>query len=228
MRKRFLIISPHPDDAELGIAGTMIKLKEKGHKVFIVDLTSGEPTPYGNEEKRKKETLQSNKILKIDERINLGLENRYLFHNKNACLLLAEKIRIFKPDILFCPYPEDAHPDHIACTKITEAARFYARFTKIELKGTPHYPFYLFYYFCVHLRMIPNITFFVDISQQFREKIKTIRCYRSQFIENPKNRFVFDYTETQNRYFGMLIRSNYAEAIYSQEVIKIDDLSSFL
>ncbi len=72
MEKKFLIVSPHPDDAELGMGGTIITAKQKGHKVFIVDLTSGEPTPYGTEEKRKKETCNASKVLGIDDRTNLG------------------------------------------------------------------------------------------------------------------------------------------------------------
>lgn len=228
MKKKFLFISPHPDDAELAIGGTIIKLKQQGHKVFIIDLTSGEPTPFGSEAKRKKETEKATKILGADKRVNLGLTNRYLFDSKEARLMLAEKVRIFKPDILFCPYPDDAHPDHIAASNISESARFYAKYTKVKLKGKPHYPYYLFYYFCTHLRIVPKISFLVDISGQFKKKEKAIRSYRSQFIDNPKNRFVFDYIESQNRYFGNLVRCKYAEGLYSKETIKLDDLKNTL
>lgn len=228
MEKRFLIVSPHPDDAELGMGGTILNAKQKGHKVFIVDLTSGEPTPFGTEEKRRKETFEASKVLQIDDRANLGLDNRYLFDTRESRLLLAEKIRGYKPDILFCPYPEDAHPDHTAATHITESARFYAKFTKVALSGDPYYPPYLYYYFCSHLRTLPQFSFLMDISQQFKDKIRAIQCYESQFVENPKNQFVFDYIEMQNRYLGMLIQTEYAEAMYAKEAIKISDLSDLL
>ena len=228
VKKTFLVVAPHPDDAELGLGGTILKLKEQGHTVFIVDLTSGEPTPYGTEEKRKKETDQASKVLRIDGRINLGLPNRYLFDGKDGRLLLAEQIRLLKPDILLCPYPIDAHPDHVAASKITEGARFYAKYTHVALRGEPHYPFYLFYYFCFHLRIVPEISFLVDISRQFQQKIEAVRCYSSQFIDNPQNRFVIDYIETQNKTSGKLIHTDYAEALYSREAIKIDDLSDLL
>ncbi len=228
MGKRFLVVSPHPDDAELGLGGTIIKLKKEGHRVYIVDLTSGEPTPFGTEKKRKQETLEANKVLKVDKRINLGLKNRHLFDHKEARMLLAEQIRTFKPDILFSPSLQDAHPDHVAARKITEAGRFYAKYTKIKLKGSPHYPRYLFYYFCSHLRMVPQISFLVDISRSFQQKMKAIKCYRSQFTDNPKNRFVFDYIKEQNRYLGRLISCDYAEAVFSKEAIKITDLSALL
>ncbi len=228
MKKRFLIVSPHPDDAELALGGMIIKLRQQGHKVFLVDMTNGEPTPYGTPEKRKRETDQANRILRPERRVNLGLENRYLFDTKTARLLLAEKIRQFRPDILFCPYPEDAHPDHMATTKIAECARFYAKFTKIKVRGKPHYPFYLFYFFCSHLRRVPRVSFLIDISDQFKAKMKAVRCYRSQFIANPNSRYVLEYIESQNKYLGKLIRSNYAEAIYSREVIKVNNMVNIL
>ncbi|MFC1548615.1 PIG-L family deacetylase [Candidatus Omnitrophota bacterium] len=225
MKKRFLVISPHPDDAELAMGGTILRLKSKGHKVFMVDLTSGEPTPYGSKEKRKKETQMSTKVLKVDERVNLGLENRYLFDNKEARLLLAEKIRKYKPDVMFVPYPEDAHPDHSSCTNIAEAARFYAKFTKVALKGKPYYTPRLYYFFCTHLRIIPEISFLIDISKHFKGKFRAIKCYRSQFVVNPKGRFIFDYIEAQNNYYGKLISCKYAEGFFAKEMIKTDDLS---
>ncbi|MGA1796924.1 MAG: PIG-L family deacetylase [bacterium] len=228
MGKRFMIVSPHPDDAELGMGGAIINAASKGHAVSIVDLTSGEPTPYGSEEKRKGEAQEADGILQISERVNLGLENRYLFDGKEARCALAERIRLFRPDILFCPYPEDAHPDHRAATRITEAARFYAKFTKVSLKGDPLYPPHLFYYFCSHLRIMPQFSFLADITEQFMEKMRAIRCYRSQFVDNPKNAFVFDYIEMQNRYLGMLIQTGYAEAIYSREPLRVDDMADVI
>ena len=226
-KKRFLVVSPHPDDSELGIGGTIIKLKEGGHKVFMVDLTSGEPTPCGTEEKRRKETANSTGVLGVDERVNLDLENRYLFDDKEARLALAERIRKYKPDFIFTPYYEDAHPDHLAATKITEAARFYAKFTKVKLKGSPHYTKYLFYFFTSHLRIMPKVSFLVDTSKQFRKKMKAVTCYKSQFIDNRKNKVIFDYIETQNKYLGKLIGCDFAEALYSKEMFRIEDISVF-
>ncbi|MBN1521192.1 MAG: PIG-L family deacetylase [Candidatus Aureabacteria bacterium] len=227
-RKRFLFVSPHPDDAELAIGGTILKLKKQGHKVFLADLTSGEPTPYGTEEKRKKESMAADRILKIDRRYNLRLENRYLFDDLRARRLLAEKIRLIRPDILFCPFDADAHPDHVSASRIAEAARFYAKFSKVRMKGKPHYPPLLLYFFPSHLRVFPKASFFVDISLEFKAKMKAVRAYRSQFVDNPNNRFVFDYIESMNEYFGHLIRSRYAEPLFSREVLKLDDLSSLL
>ena len=47
-----LVVAPHPDDAELGMAGTLMRAKDEGMQVGILDLTNGEPTPYGTPEIR--------------------------------------------------------------------------------------------------------------------------------------------------------------------------------
>ena len=224
VKKRFLVVSPHPDDAELGLGGTILKWKKAGHEVCVVDLTSGEPTPFGTAEKRKEETKAASEILEIDQRVNLDLPNRYLPDGKENRLLLAEQIRLFRPDALFCPFPEDAHPDHTASARLTEGARFYAKYTGLDLKGEPHYPFQLFYYFCLHLRMMPPFSFLIDISNEFDSKIEAVRCYRSQFIDNPNNRFVFEVLEAQNRHFGSLIRKKYAEPLFTREALQGDAL----
>src|SRR5579883_2077434 len=74
----YLIIAAHPDDAELGAGGTILALKAQGARVGVLDLTSGEPTPFGSLELRQRETAAASAILKLDWRGNLGLPNRAL------------------------------------------------------------------------------------------------------------------------------------------------------
>ncbi|MGQ9616360.1 MAG: bacillithiol biosynthesis deacetylase BshB1 [Spirochaetota bacterium] len=228
MKERIMVISPHPDDAELGMGGTIFVLKKLGYEVYIVDLTSGEPTPYGSEEKRKKETEEATHLMEIDERLNLGLPNRYLFDSKEARLMLAEKIRAFRPEILFCPHPEDAHPDHTAASLITTGARFYAKYTGISFEGESHYTPRLFFYFCSHLKKSDTFSFLVDTADQFDKKIAALKCYASQFIDNPKNRSVFEYIERRDSYFGSLIGKRYAEPFLSLEALGVVDPCCFL
>ena len=227
MKKKFLVVSPHPDDAELGIGGSIIKLRKKGHKVYIVDLTSGEPTPCGTEEKRKKETDKATKVLDLNGRFNLGLENRYLFDSKEARMLLAERIRLLKPDVMLVPHSLDAHPDHVATSKIAEGARFYAKYTKTKMKGAPHYTRNLFYYFASHLRKLPEVSFLVDTTDAFKAKMRAVACYRSQFVDYKKNSSIFDYIEFQNKYLGALIGAKYAEALCLKEMFSIEEISPF-
>src|SRR6476619_4070388 len=92
-----LVIAPHPDDAELGAAGAILKFKEEGAKVGVLDLTSGEPTPFGSVEKRIAETAAATKILGLDWRENLGLPNRSLEATLEGRRELAIVIRRTRP-----------------------------------------------------------------------------------------------------------------------------------
>src|SRR5207237_3758974 len=130
-----LVIAPHPDDAELGAAGAILKFKDEGAQVGVLDLTSGEPTPFGSLEKRAAETAAATKILGLDWRENLGLPNRSLEPTLDARRELAIVIRRTRPKWLFAPYWIDAHPDHVAATQLVEAARVWAKLSKTDMPG---------------------------------------------------------------------------------------------
>jgi LmbE family N-acetylglucosaminyl deacetylase len=206
----------------------MLRLGELGHRVVAIDLTSGEPTPFGSVEKRQRETEEASKVLGIEERLNLQLPNRYLFDSKDARLLLAERIRIVRPDAVFSPLSEDAHPDHIAAHSLCTGARFYAKYTKLSLEGDPWYVKRIFHYSCSHLRVMPKYSFLVDISKHFEKKMEAAGCYRSQFIDNPNNRSVFDLVRRRDSYFGSLIDVAYAEPLFSMEALGVTDPACFL
>ena len=84
----------------------------------------------------------------------------------------------------FVPYPLDAHPDHVAVSRICEDARFDAKLTHSDIPGKPCYPKRIIYYFCTHLRMNFTPNFCIDISDTSEKKIEAVRCYQSQFVGN--------------------------------------------
>ena len=136
----YLVVAPHPDDAELGMGGTIVRLVRAGWRVGIVDLTSGEPTPHGDPGKRRTETEAATKILGIAHRENAGLVNRELESTIPARIKLAEVYRRLRPRVVFVPYWRDAHPDHLAATRLAVEARFHAKLTKTGMAGEPYYP----------------------------------------------------------------------------------------
>ena len=108
-----LVIAPHPDDAELGAGGGILKMLAAGWRVGVLDLTDGEPTPHGSIEVRRRETDAASKILGLSWRTNLGLPNRSLEPTLAARRELAVVIRQTRPRWLLAPYWIDAHPDHV-------------------------------------------------------------------------------------------------------------------
>ena len=100
-----LVVAPHPDDAELGMAGGILKLKASGQRVGVIDLTDGEPTPHGTVELRAQETNRATALLDVDWRGNLGLPNRSLEANLDTRRKLAEVFRRTKPRWLSIAIP---------------------------------------------------------------------------------------------------------------------------
>ncbi len=225
-----LVVSPHPDDAELGMAGAMMKFRAEGLAVGILDLTDGEPTPFGAAEIRRRETAAATKILGIEWRENLGLPNRSLEATLAARAQLAGVFRRTRPRWIFAPYWIDAHPDHVAATELIEAARFWSKLTKTDMPGEPHWPERIFYYYCVHLRIIPQPAFVLDISDYWERKRAAIECYRSQFIEGrPPGPPTFVHRlRDQAATWGWSIGVRYGEPFASREPIGLGTLKGML
>lgn len=221
-----LIVSPHPDDAELGMAGTILRLQDEGFKVGVLDLTNGEPTPFGDPETRARETAAATEVLGLQWRENLGLPNRSLEATLDARAALAAVFRRVRPRWLFAPYWIDAHPDHVAATQLIEAARFWSKLTKTDLPGLPHYPERVFHYYCVHLRIIPQPAFVVDISDYWDRKRAALECYQSQFIlGRPDEPPTFiDRLRDQAATWGWSIGARYGEPFASREPIGLTSL----
>ncbi|MEO1498136.1 MAG: bacillithiol biosynthesis deacetylase BshB1 [Planctomycetota bacterium] len=225
-----LVIAPHPDDAELGAGGLILKLQLEGKRVGILDLTSGEPTPHGSPEIRAQETAAANAALGDPWRENLGLPNRSLEATLDNRAKLAGVIRQTRPQWLFAPYWEDAHPDHTAATKLVEDARFWAKLTKTDLPGEPHHPTRVFYYYCVHLKLAPQPAFVLDISDVWEQKLAAIRCYQSQFVTGrPAEPPTFvDRLRDEAAYWGKSIGTAYGEPIATREPLGLGSLAELV
>jgi bacillithiol biosynthesis deacetylase BshB1 len=222
----YLVIAPHPDDAELGAGGTLLLLKAQGATVGVLDLTDGEPTPHGSPEIRRREAEAATAVLGLDWRGNLGLPNRSLVADLEARHRLAGVLRQLRPRTLLAPYWEDAHPDHVAASTLVDAARFWAKLTKTDLPGTPHYPQRILYYFSVHLRLHPRPSFVLDITPHIDGKMRAVACYRSQFITGrpatPPT--LLDDLKDRARYWGWAIGSGYGEPFVCREEIGLRGL----
>ena len=224
----FLVIAPHPDDAELGMGGAIAKMIELGWKVGILDLTSGEPTPHGSDQTRAAETAAASRVLGISWRENLGLPNRSLEATLEARGQLANVLRRTRPRWLFAPYWEDAHPDHIAATQLVEAARFWAKLTKSHLTGEPFHPQRIYYYYCVHLKHAAQPAFVLDISEHWQRKLDSIACYHSQFVQGREHLSpsFLDRLRDEAAYWGKIIGARYGEPFATREPIALRDFSN--
>ncbi len=221
MELDYLVIAAHPDDAELGVGGTIMGLKARGASVGVLDLTNGEPTPYGSPELRIQETEAASKILGLDWRGNLGLANRSLVADLDSRHRLAGMLRQLKPKVLLAHFWQDSHPDHVAASALVDAARFWAKLTKSDLPHLPHFPQRVLYFFSVHLRLHVKPSFVVDVTAYHEAKMNALSCYHSQFIAGRPQMppTVLDDVRDRARYWGWTIGTGYGEPFVCREEV---------
>ncbi|MGC4004267.1 MAG: PIG-L family deacetylase [Pirellulales bacterium] len=183
----------HPDDIEIACGGILAKLVRQGHRVGIVDLTDGEPTPLSpGPEVRLEEARRAGEVLGIHKRINLDLPNRRLFDCFEARVALAKVFRRYKPKLVigFAEKTPMASPDHYQAMLITEAAVFYSRLTKwdehFERLDVHSVPIYLQYTLDFGNMLVPPGAgrIVVDITDTLETKLEAVRCYATQFPPN--------------------------------------------
>jgi len=222
----FLVVAPHPDDAELGMGGTIAKMIDEGWRVGVLDLTTGEPTPHGSESLRREETNRATAALGLTWRGNAGLINRSLEPTLEARELLASYFRMLRPRWLFAPYWSDAHPDHVAATQLIEAARFWSKLSKTDMPGERFHPERVYYYFCIHLRLAVQPDWIVDISEQWSRKRASVEAYESQFITGRPTEppTLIDRIRDDAAYWGRLINRHYGEPFATKEPLAISSL----
>jgi bacillithiol biosynthesis deacetylase BshB1 len=226
MPSSIVVVGPHPDDQELGMGGTVARLASQGHAVHLIDMTNGEPTPFGSVETRARESAAAAKALGVGRTL-LGLKNREVTHDIASRHALAALYRVHRPNVIFVPFPIDAHPDHVAVTRIAEDARFDAKLSKTDIPGEPWYPKRIIYYYCTHLRMNFNPTFCIDISTEIDRKMESLACYASQFTRNAAGE-VPAMVRTINGYFGGRIGVPYAEPFFTYEVLGLGGLDQLV
>jgi len=185
MKLDILAFGAHPDDIELACAGTIIKAIKAGKKVGVVDLTEGQLGTRGTNELRLKEAANAAKIMGLSVRDNLGMMDGFFKDNDENQMLIIQKIRQYKPDMVLCNPPYDRHPDHGRASKIVSEACFYAGLKNIpsvfEGKQQEAFRPAKVFYYMQHFSLTPS--FLVDISDEMEQKMEAIKAFSSQFYD---------------------------------------------
>ncbi|WP_216351114.1 bacillithiol biosynthesis deacetylase BshB1 [Mucilaginibacter polytrichastri] len=235
MKLDILVLAVHPDDAELGCAGTILKHLALGHKVGVVDLTHGELGTRGSAEIRDKEAAAASQILGLTIRENLGMPDGFFTNTKAYQLMVVEAIRKYQPEILITNAYHDRHPDHGRASQLTEDAAFLAGLRKIEttLNGELQQEWRpkQVLHFIQDRYIKPDIL--IDITEHWDKKIASIYAYGSQFHnpnwENEPQTYIsspefIQIVEARAREFGKSIGAKYAEGFTSRNLLGVDNL----
>lgn len=186
MKLDILVIAAHPDDAELGCGGTIVKHTALGMKVGILDLTRGELGTRGTAQTRDEEARTASKIMGISIRENLHLADGFFQNDKESQLVIIRKIRQYQPDIILANATSDRHPDHGKAAELAYDSAFLAGLTKIETidsdgqSQSAWRPKHVYHY--IQSAFIQP-DFIIDVTNEWDKKMEAIKAYRSQFFD---------------------------------------------
>jgi len=225
-----LAVFSHPDDAELTMAGTLLKLKALGYRTGVLDMTRGEMGTRGTPEIRAKESLDAAGIMGLNARLNLEQPDGHITSNAETQQALIRTLRRHRPKVLFTSHWDDPHPDHAAtCRVVREVARLATMRRYDEEVGLQAIKMPMIAHAVYSRLVIPS--FIVDVSEFAEKKMEAIRAHASQFYsadsKEPTTRIAekgfLSQIEDRMRYYGSLIGVDAGEPFYVREALNIED-----
>lgn len=218
----------HPDDAEIGCGGVLIKLADKGLKTVIVDLVRGEMGTRGSADIRAQEAAASSEILSLHDRDNLELQDGHIVATMEAKRKVVEVLRRWRPKAIFLPYWKDRHPDHANASRLIYEATFLSGLIRFDTGQEAYRPKQLFYYMGWY-EFAP--TFVVDITEQAERKLQAIYAFETQFNPDaergPQTRLTSPTTDwlirSRMAHFGSQIRCKYGEAFLIRGHMEVEN-----
>lgn len=238
MKLDILVLAAHPDDAELGCGGTILKHVSMGHKVGVVDLTRGELGTRGTPETRAKEAADSAKILGLSVRENLGLPDGFFRNEGEHQLEVVKAIRKYQPDIILANARYDRHPDHGRGSELVFEASFLAGLAKVKTvsdgKEQPLWRTKVVYHYIQSQFLMPDMV--VDVSDFWEKKMEAIRAFKTQFFD-PNSKEPDTYIsspafmkmlEARGNEYGHAIGVKYGEGFTVRRFIGVRSLTDLL
>jgi bacillithiol biosynthesis deacetylase BshB1 len=223
-----LAIAAHPDDIELGCAGTLVRLAQAGRRFGIVDLTRGEMGTRGDARLRAQEAGRSAEILGAAFRETLDFGDGGLAVTRENELVLIEVIRREQPRLILTSYPEDRHPDHGRAGRLVTDAAFYAGLRKLPTRHPAHRPQQTLYFSTAYLH---PPTFVVDVTGAMEKRRAAVLAYSSQFHDpssaEPETLLsqetFLKMIDARARHFGFLVGVEFGEGFVSKRPPRVDD-----
>lgn len=229
MKLDILAFGVHPDDVELGCAGTLLGAIASGKKVGIIDLTRGELGTRGTAETRKTEAALAAEILGVQVRENLGMADGFFTNDEAHQRKLVAVIRKYRPDIILANAFEDRHPDHGRSARMVADAAFLSGLRKIETHADEQLqdawkPAYVFHY--LQDRFLEP-AFVIDITPYMEKKMASIQAYATQFynpsLDEPQTYIssaqFLEGVKARAMMLGKRIGVNYAEGFLTEKTL---------
>lgn len=185
-----MVVTPHPDDAEYGVAGTVARWARDGKQIVYVVCTNGDKGTSDNNMKpeelahiREKEQMAAAKVLGVREVIFLRYPDQSLEDTPEFRKALVRLIRLYKPEVMVTADPYRRyiwHRDHRITGQVTLDAVFpYARdplsYPDLMKEGLhPHKVKEIMFW------ASEDVNYRTDITETFHLKLAALRCHESQ------------------------------------------------
>jgi LmbE family N-acetylglucosaminyl deacetylase len=221
IRKRVLVVAPHPDDESLGVGGTIAKYSAQGYEVFVLMISGHLPPIYSRKayEKTVSEAYSAFRVLGVEKSVFLDIPATTIgdqpIHEVNG--RISKVVNDFNPHIVLCPYP-DRHIDHrlvfesvMVATRPVGLGRDIEIVAAYETLSETHWN-------APHIE--PNFTpnWVVDISDNINKKLDAIGCYKSQISEFPGPRSI-EAVEALAKFRGTQAGFSYGEGFHIVRMI---------
>lgn len=238
MKLDILAFGAHPDDVELGCAGTILKEIALGKTVGIVDLTRGELGTRGSADLRDQEASAAAQILGVSVRENLRFRDGFFVNDEAHQLEVIQMIRKYQPEIVLCNAIEDRHIDHGKGSQLVSDACFLSGLMKIEtqLDGQAQQAWRpkLVYHYIQWKDIKPD--FVVDITGFTDKKVDSILAYRSQFYDPNSNepespitsKNFLESLNYRSRDLGRLVGVDHAEGFTVERYLAVNSLGDLI
>lgn len=241
MKLDILAIAAHPDDAELGAGGTVIKSIEEGKAVGILDLTRGELGTRGTAQTRKEEAEASRRILGVAVRENVELPDGFLENCRDFQMRILPFIRKYRPEIVLANAVTDRHPDHAKGSKLISDSCFLSGLRALETRdenGNAQEAWRpkAVYHFVQDHYIKPD--FVVDVSAQWDKKIEAIRAFKTQFFSGKRDADqpqtpistpeFMHFLNARGREYGRMMGVAFAEGFTAERTVGVDSLFDLL
>ena len=230
-----LAFGAHPDDVELGCAGTLSLSISQGKSVAIIDLTEGELGTRGNIQTRKKEAQNAANILNIKYRENLKFKDGFFKNDEHHQINVIKKIRSFKPKIVLCNAFRDRHIDHSKGNKLVNESCFLSGLNKIETFDSAGaaqdlWRPKLILEYIQWDDIKPDII--LDISSHLEKKLQAVSAFKSQFynpdsgeIETPiSSKNFIESVKYRAQNLGRIIGTSAGEGFTSKQQLSVSNI----
>jgi len=225
-----LAIGAHPDDVELAMGGLLLRLRDAGRSVAILDLTRGEAGTRGTPEIRAKEAAAAARLLGAEERTILDLGDARLEPGLEARRAVVDAIRRLRPSLVLAARPGDLHPDHAAAGEAVRSVRYVCGMAKWHPGPHPPHRPRDFLFSMHHSTDLPP-SLVVDVTPVFERKMALVRCFASQLHDpaskEPGTRISSEdflpAWEARHRWFGERIGVRYGEPWYCEGPVPVTD-----